>query len=128
VLKGTVGEAVKDAYKALKGKIAHWAGLDVEALESAPASKARRDVIAEIIDSRSVDELAEVRALAERLIAACKSNGGPDASQWDALGRRIANATVTGGTVGVAGYNEVHGSQQNIILGGSPTKNRRGSG
>ena len=32
-LKGAVGEAAKDAYKALKNRVARWAGSDVEALE-----------------------------------------------------------------------------------------------
>jgi hypothetical protein len=32
------GEAVKDSYEALKGKIARWAGRDVDALENAPTS------------------------------------------------------------------------------------------
>jgi hypothetical protein len=37
VVKGVVGEAVKDAYKALKQRIAHWAAGDVEALASCNA-------------------------------------------------------------------------------------------
>jgi hypothetical protein len=34
VLKGTVGEAVKDGYKALKEKVSHWASGEVTALEA----------------------------------------------------------------------------------------------
>jgi hypothetical protein len=33
VLKGAVGEAVKDGYKALKEKVSHWASGEVTALE-----------------------------------------------------------------------------------------------
>ena len=38
VVKTGVGEAVKDAYKNLKSKIAAWAGGDVEALADEPES------------------------------------------------------------------------------------------
>ena len=41
-LKGVVGATVKDAYKALKEKVAGWASSDVEALEKTPASAAPR--------------------------------------------------------------------------------------
>ncbi len=49
-LKGTVSEAVKDAYKALKERVAHWAGGDVEALEKSPTSAGRQAVVAEAIN------------------------------------------------------------------------------
>jgi hypothetical protein len=71
-LKGAVVEAVKDGYKALKAKVAVWAGGDVEALEKTPGSAARRAVVAEAIDARSADEQAAARTLAQRLIEALK--------------------------------------------------------
>ena len=53
VVKSSVGEVVKDAYKALKDKVALWICGDVEALEKTPASPSRQAVIAEEIDRRS---------------------------------------------------------------------------
>jgi hypothetical protein len=104
-LKGVVGEAVKDAYKALKDKIAHWAGADVDALEKAPASTARQSVVAEAVDGQPAEEQVPVKALAEALIAALKSealkNGGPvglDVGKLDALQVKLAAITVTEGT------------------------------
>ena len=49
-LKGAMGESVKDAYKALKEKVATWAGGDVEALVCEPESKGRQIIVAEKID------------------------------------------------------------------------------
>jgi hypothetical protein len=69
VVKGVVGTAAKDAYKSLKDVVARWAGRDVEALEHEPASHARRDVVAEIVDRQSANDRATVRALAEKLVA-----------------------------------------------------------
>jgi hypothetical protein len=71
-VKSFVGEVVKDAYKKLKDKIAHWAGADVDALEKAPASKTRQSVIAEAIDGQPAEEQALVKALAAELLAALK--------------------------------------------------------
>ena len=75
-VKGTVGEAAKEAYKTLKSRVARWAGADVEALEKAPASGGRRSVVAEAVDAQPADEQAVVGALAEQLIAALKRAGG----------------------------------------------------
>ena len=36
IIKGATGEAVKDAYQALKGKLSGWAAGDVGELEKAP--------------------------------------------------------------------------------------------
>jgi len=73
-LKSTVGEMVKDAYKALKAKISHWAASDVEALERNPASPARRAVVAEVIDALPDDDKISVRALATQLADALKKS------------------------------------------------------
>ncbi len=105
-LKGFVGEAVKDAYKKLKDKIAHWAGADVDALEKAPASTARKDLIAEAIDGQPAEEQALVKALAAELLAALKteakkSQGGPvglDIGKLEALEVQLGAITVTEGT------------------------------
>ena len=77
MLKGAVGEVVKDGYRALKEK-AHWAGGDVEALEKAPASTNRKALIAEAVDGQPVDERAMVKTLTAVLVMALKSpDGGP---------------------------------------------------
>jgi hypothetical protein len=46
VFKSSVGEVVKDAYKALKDKVAIWIRTDVEALEKTPTSQTRQAVVA----------------------------------------------------------------------------------
>jgi hypothetical protein len=71
-LKGGVGEAVKDAYKALREKVSHWAFNDVEALEQTPTSTTRQAVIAEIVDARPRDDQEPL--LTETLVAAVKKH------------------------------------------------------
>jgi hypothetical protein len=99
-LKGAVGEAAKDAYKALKSRVAQWAGIDVEALEQTPTSQARRAVVAEVVDSQSGDEQAAVRVLAEQLLAALKRSGpvGLDIGQLEAMEVQLGDITVTEGS------------------------------
>jgi hypothetical protein len=63
VVKSSVGEVVKDAYKALKEKVATWTGSDVEALEKTPTSPARQAVIAEEIDRQSPADQADIKTL-----------------------------------------------------------------
>ncbi len=102
VLKGAVGEGVKDAYKALKEKVAHWAGGDVAALEKAPASVNRQALIAEAVDGQPADERAMVKTLAIVLVGALKSrDGGPvglDIGRLNALSVRLDEINVTEGT------------------------------
>jgi hypothetical protein len=73
-LKGAVGEAVKDAYKTLKEKIAAWAGGDVEALAKEPDSKGRQLTVAEKIDKQSLGDQTDVQALAKALMDALEAN------------------------------------------------------
>jgi hypothetical protein len=126
ILKGAVGEAVKDSYKALKGKVAHWAGGDVEALEASPTSAARQAVVAELIDAQPVGEAEAVRALAERLVAALKATGstGLDVSRLEALEVRLGSITVKQGTGVRMGDVLVHGtfSTGDIKVGDTPGK------
>jgi len=72
VLKGFVTEGVKDAYRALKAKVAVWASSDVEALERTPTSENRKAVIAEEIDRLSSDDKAKIQSLALALIEELK--------------------------------------------------------
>ena len=99
-LKGTVSEAVKDAYKALKERVAHWAGGDVEALEKSPTSAGRQAVVAEAINDQSTEEQAFLRSLADRLIAALKQHApvGLDIGRLEALEVRLGSISVTEGT------------------------------
>jgi hypothetical protein len=101
VLKGAVGEAVKDGYKALKKKVSDWAPSDVEELEKTPNSATRRAVIAEIIDAQSEDDRTSLCLLAEALVAKLKerSSGiGLDIGRLTALEVGLGNITVTSGT------------------------------
>jgi hypothetical protein len=96
-LKGAVGEAVKDAYKALKEKASHWAGSDVEALEKIPASTTRQAVIAEIVDARPKDDQESLRVLAKTLVAGLKESApviGLDIGRLTALEVDLGNITV----------------------------------
>jgi hypothetical protein len=101
-LKTTVGEAVKDAYKALKQKIAHWASGDVDALERNPGSSARRAVVAEIVDELPENDKASVKALANELADVLKkaASAGPvgfDIGTLEAARVKLAKITVAEG-------------------------------
>jgi hypothetical protein len=78
VLNTTVGEATKDAYKALKEKIAYWAGAEVTALEAAPSLKSKQLAVAEVIDPRidaqPEDEREKLRALVQILVERLKKD------------------------------------------------------
>ena len=126
VVKGVLGEVVKDSYKALKGRIAHWAAGDLEALEKAPNSAARQAVVAEIIDAQPSNDVAEVRVLADRLIAAMRSAGstGLDVARLEALEVQLGAITVKEGTGVRMGDVKVHGtfSTGEINVGDTPGK------
>jgi hypothetical protein len=105
-VKGFVGEAVKDAYKNLRDKIAHWAGADVDALEKEPASKDQRGVVAQAVDGQPPEEQALVKALAAELLAALKSEAkksegvgpiGLEIGNLQALEVQLGAITVTEG-------------------------------
>ena len=98
ILKGAAGEAVKDSYRVLKGKIAHWAGDDIEALEKAPNSAARQAVVAKIIDAQPVDDLPSLRASAEQLSSDLKESGsiGADIAKLIAQDIELGDIAVTG--------------------------------
>jgi hypothetical protein len=67
VVKSGVGEVVKDAYTALKEKVATWARGDIEALAKTPTSTSRQVVIAEEIDRQSPEDRAAVTRAGHRL-------------------------------------------------------------
>lgn len=99
-LKGAVGEAVKDGYKALKEKFSLWAPGEVAALEGTPNSNGRQAVVAEIIDAQSEDDRNALRVLAEALVAKLKENApaiGLEVGRLTALEVELGNITVTSG-------------------------------
>ena len=104
VVKSTVGEAVKDAYRALKAKLSLWAAGDVEALEKQPASKSREAVIAETVDHLPAADQKSLRSLAEALTNELEKQDpeavGYDIGRLRALQAEFGNVTVTQG-VGV---------------------------
>ena len=102
-LKGVVGAGVKDAYKALKNKIAHWASGDLEALEKNPSSVARRAVIAETIDELSDDEKMSVKTLADALTEALKQSAAPGPIGIDVGTLEAARIKLDGMTVHTGG-------------------------
>ncbi|MGC1862599.1 MAG: hypothetical protein WA733_16160 [Methylocystis sp.] len=99
-LKGTVGEAVKDGYKALKEKVSHWGPGEVAALEATPSSNGRQAVVAEIIDAQSEDDRNALRVLAEALVIKLKENApaiGLDVGRLTALEVELGDIAVTKG-------------------------------
>jgi hypothetical protein len=113
-LKGGVGEAVKDAYAALKSWIGKWAEHDVKALESSPGSSARKAVLAEAIDTLKEDDALTVRKLAEELVTALRSDAastaiGLDISTLEALKVQLGDITVSGGIAARIGHAKVEG-------------------
>ena len=100
LLKSAVGEAVKDAYKALKAKISTWASGDVQALEARPTSKGLQIAVAEIVDAQSEADKEALRVLVQSLLARLKESGpaiGLDIGRLTALEAQIGNITVTSG-------------------------------
>ena len=115
VLKGAVGEAVKDGYKALKEKVSRWASGDVEKLEKTPGSAARQAVIAEIIDAQSEEDQISLRDLAEALVAKLKESApaiGLDIGRLTDVETHLRKVTVTQG-VG-ARIHEVRGGRLEV--------------
>lgn len=75
IIKGAVGEAVKDAYQALKKLLIQNAPADISALETAPNSAGRQAIVGEVIDALPLNERDEISALVNRLIAALEDEG-----------------------------------------------------
>jgi hypothetical protein len=101
--KAGVGEAAKDAYKALRDKVTHRASSEVATLEAAPSSKGKQLAVAEIIDAQSERDKQALKLLAENLIAKLKENApaiGLDVARVTDLEMEFGKVTVTRG-VGV---------------------------
>ena len=85
-----------------RGRVATWAGGDVEALVKEPNSAGRQLIVAETINRQSPSELAEVRALAlalnDALRGAAKSGPiGVDIGQLEAARVHLKEINVTEG-------------------------------
>src|SRR5258708_38314164 len=103
MLKGTVGEVTKEAYHALKDKIAQWAASDVAALEKTPTSLDRQAVIAKEIERQSPDDRANVQSLAIALMDELekRQRSGPvgiDTGRLEAARIHLRELKVTEGT------------------------------
>jgi len=103
VVKAGVGEVVKDAYKALKTKIAFWCGDDVEALVKEPTSKERQLTVAEKIDQQSPADHAEIKTLTLALNEALRkaADAGPiglDVGKIDAARIALEATKIQSGT------------------------------
>lgn len=71
---GTLSEAAKDAYKALKQAVLRFTPLsDVEELEQKPGSQSRQGVLGEALDEAGKDEDPGLARLAQALIDALSS-------------------------------------------------------
>lgn len=101
LVKSAVGEAVKDAYQALKARVAAWAAPEAEALEASPTA-GRKLVLAEAIDALTASEQAELQGLAEHLVQSLREAGpvGVDVATLEALNVRFGAISVSDG-VGV---------------------------
>jgi hypothetical protein len=103
LVKTAVGGAVKEAYKALRDKVAHWASGEVATLEAAPSSTGKQLAVAEIVDAQSDEDRQVLEALTENLLAKLKENApaiGLDVARVTDLEMELGKVTVTGG-VGV---------------------------
>jgi hypothetical protein len=98
-VKTAISEAVKDAYKTLKDKLAVWAGGDVAELENMPHSDARKAVIAEIVNNLPPEDQGKLRDLAQVLTTKLKETPaiGLDIGRLDALAVELGKITVTEG-------------------------------
>ncbi|KJV09343.1 hypothetical protein VZ95_12150 [Elstera litoralis] len=99
--KATVGEAVKDAYKALKAQMP-WAADSLAALEQQPQSKGRQMVLQESLEERPATELAALEPLAQALLDHLRREHpapvGVDIRKLEAVNFRVGTLSVEEGT------------------------------
>jgi hypothetical protein len=127
IVKGALGEAAKDAYKALKTRVATWVAGDVGELEKTPTSNTRKAVIAEAVDQLSPEDQQALRDLAQTLTGKLREQAptiGLDIGRLDALEVQLGNITVTHGTGVRIGQADVAGTFRtgDITVGPAPGK------
>jgi len=103
MVKTSVGEAAKDAYKALKTKVAAWAGPSAELLEQVPDSPKVQAVVAAAVDAQSAEDRTDVERLAAALLDALEERDrqgpiGIDIGRLHAARVSLGRITVTDGT------------------------------
>jgi hypothetical protein len=103
VIEAGVGEVIKDAYIALKNKVAIWAGNDVEALVKEPDSTGRQLTVAEKIEELSPEDKSEIKVLALALNEALRKAAsdfpiGIDVEKIEAASIALKAMDVRGGT------------------------------
>lgn len=100
IVNGAATEAVKDAYIALKRRVAVWAESDVVALESEPDSNVRSVVVAEAIDRQSDEEIQHIAELTRILSGkiASEDTVGVDIGRLTSLNAQLDDITVSEGT------------------------------
>src|SRR5262245_31690155 len=100
IFKGAVGEAAKDAYKALKAKVSAWAAGDVTELTTPPQSDTRKAVMARAVHQLPAADQESLRQLAHALARNLKADPpaiGLDIGRLRALEAQLGNSTVTRG-------------------------------
>ncbi len=102
VLKTSITEAVKDAYKGLKILLARHAPQEVAALEAAPASKGKQLAVAEVIDEKGGADESEIRRLVALLAEAIEKAAqaqpiGIDIGRLEATRVQLGQIEVTNG-------------------------------
>lgn len=102
-LKAGVGEAIKDAYKALKDCVSKWAQPELNALEGAPTSKGKQLAVAEVLDSAPPDETAEIRLLVAALQRSLRDTAASgaiaiDTEKLEADSVRLREIDISSGT------------------------------
>lgn len=108
--KEAVGVVVKDAYAALKAKLAGLIGSsDVDKLEADPESKGRALTLSEEVDKQPDAARAEIKALAEALQAAFQAAG-----QGTAVDNRITQINVSADRGGIAAGRDVNLGDLNL--------------
>jgi hypothetical protein len=98
----TAKEAVRDAYRGLKGLLQKKVGNNTDAitavdmLEAHPDSAARQAVLAEAVKQSGISEDAELRRAAEKLIELIGQMPGGSTHVQQAFGNYIAQADRSG--------------------------------
>jgi hypothetical protein len=126
VIRNAVGEAVKDAYRALKAGVAQWASADVDALVKAPKSAARQAVVAEAIDALPDEERVTLQSLADRLIAQMRQDAaaiGADIAGVEKLEADLRKIVVAEGTgLRIRDVGDAKLTIDELIVGSPPGK------
>jgi hypothetical protein len=107
--KATVGEAVKDAYAALKRLMkTRFPSVSVDLLEQAPESKNRQLVVAEDLETHGAQNDSEVLAAVQVLMKAVEQSEpqlaasiGVDLKDIEAANLRLTNIVASGTGVSV---------------------------